>query len=244
MRLTLLRHGQTPSNVAGALDTAPPGPGLTELGFLQAAAAARVLDDQRPAGIFASNQLRAQQTAAPLAQAQSLEVGILPGLREIGAGHLEMATDADSIHRYIGTLISWMTGDLDQRIPGGPDGTEFLARYDEAIEQVVEHVSADTGPGGTAVVVSHGAAIRTWVGRRAINAAEVMMAPKEPAAIARSQYRLAAVTAKGTRYRHLDNTGAVTVERDAAGRWRVLDWSEAAVGGPVFDEPRQSGPTR
>ena len=37
MRLTLVRHGQTPSNVLGLLDTAPPGPGLTDLGQLQAA---------------------------------------------------------------------------------------------------------------------------------------------------------------------------------------------------------------
>ena len=38
MRLLLVRHGQTPSNVAGLLDTALPGPGLTALGTRQAAA--------------------------------------------------------------------------------------------------------------------------------------------------------------------------------------------------------------
>ena len=32
MRLLLIRHGQTPSNVLGLLDTAVPGPGLTDLG--------------------------------------------------------------------------------------------------------------------------------------------------------------------------------------------------------------------
>ena len=31
MRLVLIRHGQTPSNVCGLLDTAPPGPGLTHI---------------------------------------------------------------------------------------------------------------------------------------------------------------------------------------------------------------------
>ena len=35
-RLHLVRHGQTPSNVAGALDTALPGAPLTELGREQA----------------------------------------------------------------------------------------------------------------------------------------------------------------------------------------------------------------
>ena len=38
MRLLLIRHGQTPANVRGELDTAHPGPGLTALGFRQAAA--------------------------------------------------------------------------------------------------------------------------------------------------------------------------------------------------------------
>ena len=38
MRLLLLRHGQTESNVIGALDTAVPGAPLNELGLRQAAA--------------------------------------------------------------------------------------------------------------------------------------------------------------------------------------------------------------
>lgn len=237
MRLTLLRHGQTPSNVAGALDTAPPGPGLTELGFLQAASAARRLESPAAAALFASNQLRAQQTAAPLSQALSLQVGILPGLREVAAGHLEMATDADSVHRYIGTLISWTSGDLDRRIPGGPDGSEFLARYDDAITHIVEQVLGVAGPDGSAVAVSHGAAIRVWAMHRAENA-ELMATVGEQSA------RTAMIAPPGARHRHLDNTGAITLERDDAGAWRILTWHEAAIGGPVFDEATQSGPTR
>lgn len=38
MRLLLVRHGETPSNVDRLLDTAVPGPGLTRLGERQAAA--------------------------------------------------------------------------------------------------------------------------------------------------------------------------------------------------------------
>ena len=33
MRLILVRHGQTPSNIERLLDTGAPGPGLTELGI-------------------------------------------------------------------------------------------------------------------------------------------------------------------------------------------------------------------
>ena len=38
MRLILIRHGQTNSNVDGLIDTDEPGTGLTGLGFVQAAA--------------------------------------------------------------------------------------------------------------------------------------------------------------------------------------------------------------
>jgi broad specificity phosphatase PhoE len=67
MHLLLLRHGQTGSNVIGALDTAVPGAPLTELGERQAAAVPGAL--QPIDSITVSTLLRTQQTAAPLAAA-------------------------------------------------------------------------------------------------------------------------------------------------------------------------------
>ena len=46
MRLILVRHGQTSSNVAGLLDTDEPGAGLTGVGLEQAAALADALRDE------------------------------------------------------------------------------------------------------------------------------------------------------------------------------------------------------
>ena len=43
LRLVLARHGQTPANVAKTLDTVLPGPGLTDLGRLQAEALGKEL---------------------------------------------------------------------------------------------------------------------------------------------------------------------------------------------------------
>lgn len=203
MRLILLRHGQTPSNVAGLLDTAPPGPGLTELGRRQALAAAQVLGAEQIGAVFASNQLRAQQTASPLATARDLEIGVLPGLREIAAGDLEMAGDSDSIHRYIGTLMGWLDGDLSNRIPGGPSGFDVLARYDEAIAQIVDTV----GGAGSAVAVSHGAAIRLWAASR-----------------------IDGLPTDASSGRHLENTGAVTLQQGTGGRWELVDWREQPLG--------------
>lgn len=216
MKLILVRHGQTPSNVAGLLDTAPPGPALTDLGRLQARAAAAVLADTPVDALFASNQLRAQLTADPLGEQQNLQTSVLEGLREISAGELEMAGDADSVHRYIGILISWLEGDLARRIPGGPTGVEVLDRYDAAISQIVSEVGGD----GTAVAVSHGAAIRVWAEARGL--AEV---------------------GGGWSDRHLDNTGAVTLERTGGGAWRVVDWHREALGGVQVDPGQETGPT-
>ena len=79
MRLLLIRHGQTPSNVLGLLDTAIPGPGLTDLGIEQAAALPAALADYRIDAIYASAQRRAQLTAQPLADARGLPIQVRDG---------------------------------------------------------------------------------------------------------------------------------------------------------------------
>lgn len=90
MRLYLIRHGQTPSNVQRLLDTGEPGPGLTELGRQQAEALPEALAGAGIEALYASSLVRTQLTARPLADALGLEPAIRPGLREIGAGDLEM----------------------------------------------------------------------------------------------------------------------------------------------------------
>ena len=215
MRLTLVRHGQTPSNVLGLLDTAPPGPGLTDLGLLQAAAIPKALAGQPIDAIFASIQVRAQQTAAPLAAERGLPVQLAAGLREIDAGELEMAGDPDSVHRYIGTLLAWLEGDLQRRMPSGPSGAEVLDRFDEAVAEM----AGAAGDEGSVVAVSHGAAIRIWATSRAAN--------------------LARTLGEGN---HLNNTGAVVLDGTPGGRWNAISWSEDAIGGPELAAPAESGP--
>ena len=53
MRLLLIRHGQTPANVLGQLDTARPGPGFTPLGERQAAMTPRALRERQIAAVAA-----------------------------------------------------------------------------------------------------------------------------------------------------------------------------------------------
>jgi probable phosphoglycerate mutase len=162
MKLWLIRHGQTPSNVLGLLDTAVPGPGLTDLGVEQAAAIPGALRDQPLTTVFASSQTRAQLTAAPLAADRGLLVQVRPGLREVSAGEWEMRSDKEAVHGYLGAIGEWFAGDLDHRLPGGESGREVLERYDEVVDELV-------AAGGDAAVVSHGAIIRFWATVRSSN---------------------------------------------------------------------------
>jgi probable phosphoglycerate mutase len=161
VRLILIRHGETPSNVAGALDTAVPGAPLTALGHRQAAALPAVLTTEPVAAVHASPLVRTQLTAAPLATTRGLDVVVSDGLEEIAAGHLEMRTDADAIAAYADTVAAWIKGDLGVTMPGGTDGHAFFERYDAAVRALVD----GHAPSATVVAVSHGAAIRTFASR-------------------------------------------------------------------------------
>jgi len=163
MRLILVRHAETESNLAGVLDTRIPGSALSALGERQAEDLVDTLVDESVDAIFASTQVRTQHSAAPLAKDRGLAVTILDSLREITAGSLEMLGDVDSIQMYLSTLELWVDGRLSWNVPGGETGAEFLERFDDAVNTAYESA------GETAVVFSHGGAIRTWASIRAVN---------------------------------------------------------------------------
>lgn len=163
VKLILVRHGQTPSNVAGHLDTGVPGAGLTALGRAQAAALPDALAGERVAGLHVSHLVRTQQTSHPLAAALGLEPVVHPGLAEISAGELEMRSEPEARTAYAECVAAWMTGDHGRTMPGGHDAHAFLERYDAAVADLASHHDPDE----TVVVVSHGAAIRAWTALRA-----------------------------------------------------------------------------
>ncbi|KUL39971.1 histidine phosphatase family protein, partial [Streptomyces regalis] len=201
MRLLLVRHGQTPSNVDYLLDTAVPGAGLTALGERQAAALPAALADEDIEAIYASTLIRTQLTAAPLAAARGLDVLVRDGIREVFAGDLEMLRgDTEQGEFYMRTVFGWAAGDTELRMPGGDSGTEALARYDAVVAE-----AADSGV-GTVAMVSHGAAIRMWTAARAANV-DVPFAAAHP----------------------LDNTGVVILEGAPSDGWKALSWAGAVV---------------
>lgn len=212
MRLILVRHGQTPSNVGHHLDTAEPGPGLTELGHEQARALPQSLGGQGIELVLASTLVRTQQTAAPLAGHLGVDVGIRRGLREIWAGDLEMRNDVKAIDTYLSTALGWADGALQRRMPGADEnGHDVLGRFDEVVEEVAASGAE------VATLVSHGAIIRTWTAARAEN-----------------------ITIDFAARNVVSNTGAVILTGEP-GRWQVEYWQELALGGPELEDAASDG---
>ena len=214
MRLLLMRHGQTHANVSGELDTAHPGVDLTDLGRAQAAAAAKVLTEESLDAVYVSSRVRTHQTAAPTADDHGLALTQLDGLEEISAGDFEMRNDHDAIAGYIGTVATWLDGNLTQRMPGGETGEEFLARFDTAVRTIV-----DAGH-GAALVVSHGAALRTWSNTR--------MEPDASAPPATQP---------------LHNTALIVLDGDFDAGWRLVSWQGHPVGGDYLEDATAEDPT-
>ncbi|HMQ65047.1 MAG TPA: histidine phosphatase family protein [Arachnia sp.] len=153
MRLLLIRHGQTQSNVNRELDTAFPGAPLNETGLAQAEALIEALAHERIDALYCSTLTRAQQTAAPLAAARALEAVVVDGIQEIAAGVEEMSTNWQP---YVDMLNSWSPTNLDVGLEGGETARQFVTRFTNAVAAMEqagdEHVA----------LVSHGAALRVW----------------------------------------------------------------------------------
>jgi len=207
MRLILIRHGQTPSNVRGVLDTRIPGPGLTDLGRAQAARLPETLRGEAIGALFVSTMRRTHETAAPLAQALGLAPVERAGIREIAAGGLEMRGDRAAVVEYLETMIRWVGGEDDLRLADGETGRDFAARFD-AVAAEAEATGHDT-----VALVSHGAAIRCWTGMRARGLDAAFVADHE-----------------------LENTGVVVLEGSGAD-WTLHSWEGEPAGGVGDDAP-------
>jgi len=213
MRLLLVRHGQTTSNVGHHLDTAVPGADLTELGRRQAAAIPAALAEESVDLVVVSDLVRTQQTAAPLAEALGTTPWIRPGIREISAGVYEMRNDDEAVEAYVEGVFGWAE-DLDLRLAGGETGREVAERFDAVVDEVAAHVGDD----GTAVLVSHGAIIRVWAGLRTHE-----------------------IDLPYAATHWVPNTAMLTVT-GRPGDWHLESWLEHPLGGPDLGDLAHTGP--
>lgn len=154
-RMIVWRHGRTEWNANGRFQGQTDIP-LDEVGRHQAATIASILAAKSPAAIFSSDLSRAQQTAAPLAEATGLEVQLDKRLREISYGSWEglrideiATTDPELAERYF-------AGEEVRRSATGETRAEVAARAAEALEEI----GRSAADGSTVVVVMHGSAAK------------------------------------------------------------------------------------
>jgi broad specificity phosphatase PhoE len=196
LRLLLVRHGQTDSNVNFVLDSVPPGPPLNEAGRQQALDLAQRLAGEPVVAVYSSTALRAQQTAAPVATAHGLDMCVVDGVHEVFCGDFEGSSARADFEAFVGVYRAWHAGDVGRAVPGGETGRQLLDRFLPVVSRIrAEH------PDGVVVLVSHSAAVRLVTCTLATNVA---------AAFVDSHF--------------VPNAGAVTLEADGAG-WRCLDWA-------------------
>lgn len=195
MKLILIRHGETASNVVQALDTAAPGAPLNDVGMAQAEKLAEQLAAEELDAVYSSTLIRAKMTATPLATGRGLMLAEYAGLSEISAGELEMRTDMEAQLAYRDVFFKWLQGDLQAKIPGGEDGRTALDRFTAVIEQ------AKSSGTGSLAVVSHGAMLMTWLASR------------------KSNFDLSLL-----RDAPMRNTGVAILESGSRDSWTVRNW--------------------
>lgn len=193
--LTFIRHAESQSNAANVINTDIPGPDLTEEGQAQAEQLAHQLSRNNFDGIYASNMVRTQQTAAPLAHALGKHVEILPGLREIDAGRYNNTPTKQAGRTYLLAPSLWLNGDFKDAVPGSISGEQFNEQFSTAVQRIYD--SGNSKP----VAFAHAESIMYWT---LINVKN----PKNSLATSHP----------------LPNLGRVVINGSPALGWTLVDW--------------------
>ena len=161
-RIWLVRHGEPEESVRrlcyGSLDV-----GLSDAGRRQMARAARELADEPVAAIYSSPRQRAIESAGIVRDGlggDSREVRVVPDFREIDFGDFEGMAYDDIASRYPDLYRQWMETSTSVQFPGGESFATMRLRVLRAFD-AISAAHADE----TAVVVSHGGAIRAIVAK-------------------------------------------------------------------------------
>jgi hypothetical protein len=170
--LDFVRHGESIDNNAGIIDTVPPGTALDATGEGQATAVATAIQNEfgtNIAGVFDSEELRTQETAAPLisdllASGDQPLLNTFAGLNEIPAGSFEgdPTTSLEGILYLLGPL-SWAFGDVLVPDVGDPsvNGVTFDESFGGAVQSIYGGTASATGT-PTDVAFSSEGAIAVW----------------------------------------------------------------------------------
>jgi len=149
-RVLAIRHGETAWNVDSRIQGQLDVP-LNDIGRWQAHRLALAVSDEGIDAVYASDLLRAMQTAQAVAAGTGREIVTDPGLRERGFGVFEGLTYAEIQQRYPEMSERWRQRDPTFGAPGGETLRDF---FDRSVATVTRLARAH--PGQTIAVVSHG----------------------------------------------------------------------------------------
>jgi broad specificity phosphatase PhoE len=193
--LTFIRHAESQSNAAQVINTDVPGPSLTEEGQGQAEQLAHQLSRNNFDDVYASDMVRTQETAAPLAHALGKRVEILPGLREIEAGKYNNTPMKRADLTYLLAPADWLNGDIQDAVPGSISGQQFNDRFTAAVQKIYQ------GGSSRPVAFSHAESIMYWTLMNVKN-------PKDSLATSHP----------------LPNLGRVVITGNPVTGWTLVDW--------------------
>jgi probable phosphoglycerate mutase len=208
--LLLIRHGETEANrelrFQGQIDV-----GLNAIGFEQARRLAERVSREPARALYASDLLRARQTADAIAQRLALAPLLLPELREQNFGAVDGLCIDDIKARHPEAWQGWLRFDADYRLPQGECTREFHARVIGALRRLAADHRDDT-----IAVVTHGGVLdMVWRTARSLSLS-------------------------GPRDSEIPNAG-LNLVRVADGRFEIVSWGETAhladlPPQPVYDQ--------
>jgi len=153
VKIIFVRHGQTTWNDLGIYQGHTDIP-LNQTGLEQAVKAGRRLKNENVKAVYASDLLRAKQTAEIIAKEHNLSVVTMPEFREINFGIWEGKSYKDINELYPEMLKIWLTEPEKLRIPEGETFPEMLTRAWRGLTKLLA-IHKDE----TVVIVSHGGTI-------------------------------------------------------------------------------------
>jgi broad specificity phosphatase PhoE len=151
VRILLVRHGETVSNVEGRWQGQLDSP-LTERGWAQARQLATALADEPLSAVYSSDLGRAMDTARVVAAAHGLEVIPEPRLREIHVGGFSGLNGAEIQAQFGDLLHAWRDRPATVQLPSGETLREAQAR---ALAFLADVMPGHAGE--TVLLVAHGA---------------------------------------------------------------------------------------
>ncbi len=151
MNLLLIRHA-LPNRIELAEGRADPD--ISEEGVRQAKALGRWLAPEHLDAIYASNLLRAQQTAEAIVDGRDIEIVIEPDVAEFDRDSSSYIP-FEEIDRNSAEFRAIVTGDYSAI--GGPDPKQFVEKIVGAMDRII-----DAHPSQTVAVVCHAGVINAY----------------------------------------------------------------------------------